>query len=317
MTKGLLPLLRSAFYRRPKVSFVLTYGVANALPQLTTAVLALAYTTTFSSKWYGVYGILTALIAILGIIGELGLPQAILRNYYERHAEPEEARRYLASALMGSRILAAAALAVAGVVLYLLWPYLNAGSPKTVVALLAIAFFDRSSNALAIVCRAMEKPVDFAVGAVVQSLATLASAFVFVYLLRYGIYGVLLTALLGRVASWLFYSAVVRRRFLIGGGAFVWSDLRACLSFGLPLFVNRAAGWGRQLALRPVLLLAMSSLAAVGVFSFASSLAVVPTMLSTAIDLALAPLYFKRRTDGTHDFRARALKFGIVPLPER
>jgi O-antigen/teichoic acid export membrane protein len=60
---------------------------------------------------------------------------------------------------------------------------------------------------------------------------------------------------------------------------------------------------------------------AVGYFSFASSVAVLPNLISTAVDLALAPIYFQRRdaSDGL-EFAAKLKSFfrvylaGMLPL---
>jgi O-antigen/teichoic acid export membrane protein len=90
--------------------------------------------------------------------------------------------------------------------------------------------------------------------------------------------------------------------------------------FGLPLVPDRLAGWARLLAIRPVLAHAVPA-AAVGLFSFASSLAAVPALLASAIDLALMPIYYRRREDDDADvFNAKIRRFasvyaaGLAPL---
>ena len=311
MTQSFLSVLSSALQKRRHLVSVAIYGAANMLPQLTAAILAIAYTYTFSPKWYGVYGVLTALMAILGNFADLSLPQAILRNYYDRHDDAPEARRYLASVLFGSRLLSLLVLPAIGAILYLFWRTVGVGLPIYIFFLLAIAFFDRASAMLGTICRAMEKPLFYSAGVIAYSAATLGGAFVLVYLCHFGIVGALLAALAGRIASWLAYFVVVRRKLGVGHGGFDWPELRACLAFGLPLLVNRVANWGRQLALRPVLV-QLVPLQAVGMFSFASSLASIPAALSTAVDLALSPIYFKRRVTGSPEFRQKLLQFGTV-----
>jgi O-antigen/teichoic acid export membrane protein len=68
------------------------------------------------------------------------------------------------------------------------------------------------------------------------------------------------------------------------------------LRFGLPIVPDRLAGWARLLAIRPTLAHVVPA-AAVGLFSFASSVAAIPALLATAIDLALTPIYYRRRED--------------------
>src|SRR4029079_4096075 len=96
--------------------------------------------------------------------------------------------------------------------------------------------------------------------------------------------------------------------------------LRESLRFGLPLVPDRLAGWARLLAGRAVLADAVPA-ASVGLFSFASPLAAVPTLLSSGIELALGPIYYRRREDSDAEiFNAKLRNFvsvylaGLVPI---
>jgi O-antigen/teichoic acid export membrane protein len=67
-----------------------------------------------------------------------------------------------------------------------------------------------------------------------------------------------------------------------------------------------------MLALRPTLA-HLLPISAVGLFSFASSIAAIPNLLSSAIDLALAPVYFRQReSSGSDEFHAKMLDFGSI-----
>jgi O-antigen/teichoic acid export membrane protein len=69
----------------------------------------------------------------------------------------------------------------------------------------------------------------------------------------------------------------------------------------LPLVPTRLAGWAQRLALRPTLA-KLVPLRSVGLFSLASGIANVPTLMTAAFDFALAPIYYKRRAEGTKSF---------------
>jgi O-antigen/teichoic acid export membrane protein len=66
------------------------------------------------------------------------------------------------------------------------------------------------------------------------------------------------------------------------------------------------------MALRPTLA-HLLPLHDVGLFSFASSLASIPNLLSSAVDLVLAPVYFRgRESSGSDEFHAKMLDFGTI-----
>jgi O-antigen/teichoic acid export membrane protein len=306
--------LKTAMESRKRISTVLIYGLSTAQPQLTAGLLAILYTRVFTLQQFGIFGVLSAITGFLTIVVDLGLPAAIVRNYYDHHEDDERVGAYLSSVINGSAVLSLAVLLPVGTVLWFGWKYFDIGSADAivfVVLLLLVAFFDRSAEILGSIARAMERPVLFGIGHLVQFVATIAAGFLFVFLLHKGVAGALLALLIGRFCAMVCYRILLFRRFDLTWVSPNWNDVRACLVFGLPLVPNRFAGWARYLALRPVLA-HIVPLAAVGLFSLASSLATLPNIISNAIDLALAPIYFKKRTAGAPAFVDRVHDFGTV-----
>jgi O-antigen/teichoic acid export membrane protein len=289
----------SLFARRKRVWSVVLYGFVTALPQIANGILAILYTRAFSSEEYANYGIFAAVLALLAYLIDFGLPAAILRNF---NADQSQAKARVAASIFGGRLLMLAALPFAAALLYLFWDELGVRFTQTwafIPVLLAIAYLTACSDILATVCRAMHRPGFFAAGRVAHALGTFIAGPLLVFGAHLGVMGALLAILLGEICALITYEIIVRRKLRIIHGVFSLPVMEADLAFSLPLVPNRLAGWMRQLAVRPILthLVPMSS---VGLFSFASSLATLPNLVSTAVDLALAPIYFQRR-DASQD----------------
>jgi len=292
------------------------YAAINAVPRLTGAVLALVYASVFSLPQYGEFGVLSVIIGLLGIVLDLGVPQAILRNYYDFHQDWPRAQSYLATVLLGASVTALAVLPVLAVGLYLGWHWLHIGHrfvPEYVALVLSIAFFERSSTMFGMIFRALERPISYAAGSLAQGLVTVSVSVILVFFAHMRVAGALLALLAGRMAAAGLYQMILRFRVGVHGGRIEWAEIRSCLSFGLPLVPTRLAAWGREAGLRPTLVNVVS-VASVGVFSFASSIAAFPLLASSAVEFVLSPYYFKQRVAGGEGFVDRVEKFGVIFL---
>jgi O-antigen/teichoic acid export membrane protein len=308
--------LKTIFLARRRVATVMTYGAINVMPRVTAAILALIYARVFTLSEYGMYGILSALVVILGAFADLGVPVAIIRNYYDRHDDPEAAVKYLSSVVGGSRLLALLMLPLIGIVLFFLWDLAGIGRAQIwyfVPLLLAVSYFERSTEVLAAICRAVERPDLFSAGNMAQSITTIAAGVLLVVVLHGGVVGALLAVLIGRVASSWVYHLVLKRGISLVPARTDWRELRACLNFGLPILPIRIAAWLRQSALRPILA-NFVSMSTVGLFSLASSVAAIPLLATVAVDLALTPVYYKRRVSGTPVFSLKMKEFSKIMM---
>jgi len=145
-------------------------------------------------------------------------------------------------------------------------------------------------------CRALERHTDYAAGRLTHGVSLLIGGYVAVFVLKLGVMGALIAWFVAEAAALIVYEVLLRRGAQLTWGRPRWAELEASLRYGLPLVPDRLAGWARLLATRPVLAHAVPA-TAVGLFSFASSLAAVPTLLASAIDLAITPTYYRRRED--------------------
>lgn len=297
---------------RRRVGSVLLYGAIALLPQLASGTLAILYTTAFSSEEYANYGIFAAVYAAIAILLDLGLSAGLFRNYY---GAAKSTRDYFASAITGSRLLMLAALPLMALVLYVLWDALGVRFSQKwafIPVLLAIAYLDRSEEVLATVCRALERHTYYAAGRLAHGISLLIGGYVAVFTLKLGVMGALIAWFGAECMALAVYQTLLRRELGSVWARPDWAELQSSLRFGLPLVPDRLAGWARLLAIRPVLTHAVPA-AAVGLFSFASSLAAVPALLASAIDLTLTPIYYRRREDDDAAvFNAKIRRFAIV-----
>ena len=315
-TSSLLLQIRT----RRRIGSVLLYGGIAVLPQIASGVLAVLYTRAFSPEEYANYGIFAAVYAAIAILLDLGLSSGILRNYY---GSGKSARDYFSASITGARYAMAAVLPILALVLYLLWDALGVRFSQKwafIPALLAIAYMDRSEDVLATACRALERHTDYALGRVTHGFSLLIGGYIAVFVLKLGVMGALIGWFGAECMAFIVYEILLRRGSGIARARPDWVELRSSLRFGLPLVPDRLAGWARLLATRPVLAHAVTA-PAVGLFSFASSLAAVPALLASAIDLALTPIYYRRREDDDAEiFNGKIRRFagvyaaGLAPL---
>lgn len=304
--------LNTSMRGRKRMLTVALYGLVNVLPKLTSGLLAIFYARRFSAEEYGNYGIFAAIIYLLATAIDFGFASATLRNFY---ADKNQSSTYIASAVHGARLIALAALPFFGVILYFFWDQLGVRFTQAwlfVPTLVLIAYLGRAADTLATICRAIERPGFFAAGQIVQAVSLTILGIGLVFVLRLGIGGALLAMLASQAAALLAYQVLLARVLDIWHARFDWTTIKEGLAFGFPLVPDRVAGWVRMLALRPTLA-HLLPLSAVGLFSFASSLASIPSLLSSAIDLALAPVYFRRRESSeSNEFHAKMLDFGTI-----
>ena len=289
---GLLLQLRT----RTRVTAVALYAFMTLLPQLASGFMAILYTRAFSSEEYANYGIFAAVYAFIAMVMDLGIPAGIFRNFY---ASRKSERDYFGSAISGARLIMLALVPVLGLVLYFVWDEIGVRfSQKWAFApvLLATAYVGCSEDVLATICRAIERPAWYAFGRISHGFALLVAGYLMVFRFRLGIMGSLLALLIAESFAFGVYAIMLRRKSGILSRHPDWNQLRESLRFGFPMVPDRLAGWARLLAVRPVLAHAVSA-QHVGVFSFASSLAAVPAMLSSGLEMALGPVYYRRRED--------------------
>jgi O-antigen/teichoic acid export membrane protein len=252
---------------------------------------------------FGRYGVLTALIGLCGCVADLGIPSGIVRDYYDRHRD-SNALKLSSNALLGLRVLMLIMLPVLGIVLFEFWPLTVHNLGHTVgilLTILCITYFERLAEALGGVARAMELPRYFVLARATSAVSAVVLAIVIVVGLAGGVFGAMIVRAIAAVLSFVACQLAMNRDLDMGWGRFDLAEIKSTLRFGLPLLPARLGGWGQQQALRPVLS-QFVPMTAVGLYSFASAIAFMPLMLTNAVELALAPIYYKRRADQIDGF---------------
>ncbi len=292
------------------------YGFATALPRISGAFLAILYVSVFSLEEYGAFGVLSVAVLPLSTLMDLGNVQAIMRNFYDHQHDWSAARRFLANIIFSSDVAALLVFPLLTIALYLSWGIFGLESNHVifyVTIVVGIALFDRSVMMLSVVLRVAERPIEYALGPLADTIVSIVCGVVFVMVFEWGVAGAMLAALAGRVVSFLIYRALLYIRLGIHGGHMDWHQIGRCFSFGLPTLLSQLANWARESGLRPTLAL-VTPLGYVGLFSLASSVAALPLQISVAVDMALSPYYLKQRTIRSEDFEKRMHEFGKIFL---
>ena len=303
------------FQAHRRLLFILLYAAANAMPALASFILVLIYTAALPVSEFGRLNVLTATVAFLAIFIELGMPSAILREYCDRYRDAK-AMQYLANAISGYRWVSALVLPLLVAVVFWLWPLPVQALWRTMAmisVLVLIAYFERLAETYGSVARAIEAPSHLLIGRTVTAISTIVAAILLVAILHAGVFGALMSRMTGAVAANVVYRLRMARRENIKGGRFCWDQMRTVLKIGLPLMPNRFAMWTQQQGLKPVLA-QFVPLKGIAHYSLAASIAFMPLMATSIIDMALSPVYFKRRVDAGVQFEERIRRLATVMM---
>lgn len=275
---------------------VALYALASSVPLFSNALLVLFYTSEFSLSEFAEYGIATAASGLIEVTLDLGVPDAMFRNSYTYR----EARiDYLRSMSRWISALTFLVLPVFGIVLYgicILTGVSNSRSLLLIPVVLANAWLGRLIVLLQTISIALEVPLALVVGRTVQAGVTAATGAILVGMTGMAVAGALLAITAGAGAAFLPYYHFARRGSTSDFRGVTLIMLKDCLKLGLPLVPNRLAVVGRQLAFRPLLATAAPTVQ-IGLFSFASTLATTLVNLTAGVNLALGPVYFRRKHD--------------------
>jgi O-antigen/teichoic acid export membrane protein len=234
-----------------------------------------------------------------------GLPAAWLRLWFDQKSEPERQsfEATLTWYLLGSSLVATLLLALGGPALS---AWLLPGIPFYPLGMLAVVAAAASNFAL--LCerklQTEQRAVAFAVFALVRVAVSLGAVALLVLGLGRGVTGKLEADALGGVLLALLALAVIRPASPLKVNGQL---LRTSLSYGLPLVLHALAALGGGLVSR-LLLNGMLGVAAVGVFSLGSRLAMAGNVIATSLNQAYAPHYVQTLNDANQQEGERALE---------
>ena len=274
------------------------YAVGAALPRAIGFVLLPIYTRAVTPAEYGTLSLLMAGAAALSIVLTLGLDVAIFRTFFQLSSTPDRQREFVDSMWRFLVIVPiSGALAIGAV----LWVILSqTGRIEGTDAMLAAltAGFSVSATVLPLaLLRAQERLRDYLVITVTAALTTAGLTLLFVVGLDAGVRGWVLSTTLANAFTLGVAALVVPWN---RAGRFDASQVRSSVALGLPLVPHFLSHWALQLADRLVLAGIVTS-AALGVYSFASNLALPALILVAAINQGFMPTYARAGVEHGHE----------------
>lgn len=268
------------------------YATTAAAQRGVTFLLLPILTRALSPAAYGQVSIALAANAVAGVVFACGLDLTILRTAVRQSQERD---RYVQSIWT---FLLIAPLAAAFAVSIVAAPFLAGSdvltSAEFALSMFAAALYVGATTLPLAVLRADERLRDFVVVNAVTTAVTAGLMVALVVGLHLGVTGWLIALVIGSAATLVASMIVVPyhrpRRWDL-------DVVRLALRRGLPVMPHFAAMWSLQLADR-LLLAALVSTAAVGVYGLAANMALPLLVLSVGINQALMPSY--ARAEDSH-----------------
>jgi len=262
----------------------LVYAVGLALRGGLSLLVLPAATRILGPEEFGVATAALVIASVLSIVFTLGCNFAILRIYFD---EPETAERTDWAMLLRAQLLLGAALAGVAWLLGPLWSGIYDGVPWSSALQLAVLLgFAQAAQTTALsVLRAARRVYAFVGVVLVQvvvggTLAVLLAA-------EHGPAGLVGGLALGASLGALLGLALTYRR-----PSWSWISLRAGLLLSIPFAAVMLSGWVFGLSDR-VLIERFLGLASLGSYQVAYALAIVPILLTDALQTAWLPHFYR------------------------
>ncbi|MBK7864640.1 MAG: oligosaccharide flippase family protein [Archangiaceae bacterium] len=283
-------------------SATLNYGLGRILPRIIGFLVIPLYAAVLTPSDYGTLDILAGAGDVLFIFMRLGVPGAVSRFYFE-HREGPELRDYLTTIgwfqMTCSMVVGALAIAA--------WPLFSpaflTGIPLVPLGLLVVvtASLLGASDIQRRIIQSREQSAYSSKLTIVMSVLQLALTVVFVAILKMGVYGMLVSMLIGATIGYAqatYYLAPDLK------GRFRWPLLRDSLTYAAGTLPNQLIAQFAPLGNR-ALLASTRSMASLGLLSVASRFASPLSILTQSFSSAYLPIYFSLRKEDTEDSRQR------------
>jgi len=286
------------------------YTVANLFSRGTVIVWLLVLPAFLSVADYGTLGVLTTFAALFNVIVPLEVTQALAR--YTPGANQEERRGLASSAwkftLAMLFVTAALAFALAGPFTRL---FLGSESNVSVVQLALVwLVFNCAFYFVQAQQRWEFRSRDFVISSIIFSIVTLVSSLGLAAIMDRPLAGVVIGQALGAAVGFGF--GYLRMRGSLDGH-FSGAILRKLLRFSLPLVPASLAILASTYANR-LILVQMLGLEDVGLFTWATQLAAIPSITVVGIQAALTPLVMKNLHDPATPARLARLFETVIAI---
>lgn len=270
------------------------FTFANIVPKVGALLLVPVYVRLLSTAEYGTLALAMTFVGLFTTVSRLGMDGSLMRLHFDAEG-PSRGRLY--STLMFATLGVAGMLTIAGVLFgwaFVRGPVLGIDFGSIGLVALLLAFATSVAFVPSVFYRATRAAGKYVVLNVGGFLLTSALVVVFVVFLRLGVVGALVGQLLGGIVLLAFAVYIAIRA---GGISFDREQLRASLSFGLPLLPHQLSGLALRLVDRWLIglliaLPAAQALGAVGVYSFGYQIGSVVTIVLTSVNQAWSPYFF-------------------------
>ncbi|MBO4282400.1 MAG: oligosaccharide flippase family protein [Bacteroidales bacterium] len=279
----------------------LIYGVAGILGKIAAVLLMPIYTGILTQEEYGAMALILLCYGVIDLFANLNIHSGVARDYYE----PGIRRSGLVSTGFFSILTIAVAVAALLLCSRHFWMDsvigLDRKYEQAFVVMLCSVPFGSLQSYFFLLTRFKKKPVLYVVGTLISLFIRLGISIYGVVCLRAGIVSIFVGGLCAEFFSICFFGVINREDLRF---SFRWDYLKRALLYALPTLPAILAGW-LDTSLGQVLIGRHFSVAELGVYSVAVSLASVFTLISTAFNNIWSPYLFEnyRREGFTTEVR--------------
>lgn len=270
------------------------YTIANILPKIGAVFLVPIYVRFLTNAEYGTLALTSTLVGLLTTLYRLGMDGSLMRLHFDTEGR-SRGSLYSTIALftLGLAALATLILAVLGFSVFKdpilgveFWPV---GFIAVLIALVNCIGFVPS-----VIFRATQQASKFALFNIGGFLLTSALVVALIVFARLSLVGALMGQLISGAVI-LVVALVIALR--TGGFSFDLTQLRASLSFGLPLVPHALSAWALKLMDRWLIaifigLTPTKTLAAIGAYSLGYQIGSIVTIVLTSFNSAWSPYFF-------------------------
>ena len=298
------------------------YVVSNMLQSAVKLILLAVYVRYLTVEQYGILGIVNTFAALFSIFAYLGIDKSVSREYFDYYIDSYKIKKYLFNImffLLALDLFMVILAFIIGPKLYYIflqdkkipyYPYI----PLALVIAIITSFYGIAMTLLQV----QQKAVKYVSAQILKIILVTAISLFLVIKMRYGAMGIilgdltstlLLDIILFFVFLWSFYtankadlmlrfksiSAALKRFVQLFGDIRIIFDskiIKQALAFGVPLIILDLGNWllagtGR------LFLVKYGTLAEVGIYTFADTIAFGLNMVMSAFYAAYYPFFFK------------------------
>lgn len=265
-----------------------TYALANAAQRALAFVLLPLYVTVLLPAEYGRLGLLIAIQSGATVALAAGMEAAVMRRFFALVDDPRQQRRFVLSAWGFLLSVVPSLAAVAAVCVLVLAPSSDVFRPgEAALAICVAATFVAATVVPLTVLRAEQRLRDFVILTAAFGIATTLLTLLFVVVLRWGVVGWLVASVAANLLS-LFVAMAVLPWSRVD--QFDREGVRAAVAIAMPLAPHAASQWALQLADR-ILLAALVTPSALGIYTLGANLAVPALVLVQSMNYGFMPAY--------------------------